>query len=93
MHSSNEEIHLSPHFKMSLEKRPLRFSFHDGEISHVCPAEDEEKWVLNFKRGVLSTIQNTMDNLERDQKTKEVCKTGVLLYLYAKKTSILETQH
>ncbi|XP_041357850.1 apolipophorins-like [Gigantopelta aegis] len=76
VHSSETKIQLSPHFKMSLERNPLRFSFHDGEIPNLCPVNDEEKWVLNFKRGVLSTIQNTMDNLEHDQKTKESDVTG-----------------
>ncbi|XP_072946200.1 uncharacterized protein Apoltp [Epargyreus clarus] len=42
----------------------LRFAFHDGIISEICPDESEEDWVLNFKRGILSLFQNSMKRFD-----------------------------
>ncbi|XP_022117827.2 uncharacterized protein LOC110995124 [Pieris rapae] len=42
----------------------LRFAFHDGVISELCPQENEEDWVLNFKRGILSLFQNSMKRFD-----------------------------
>ncbi|CAH0714994.1 unnamed protein product, partial [Brenthis ino] len=42
----------------------LRFSFHDGIVSEICPNELEEDWVLNFKRAVLSLFQNSMKRFD-----------------------------
>jgi len=50
-------------FSEDLQKNPLRFGFVDGEIVAVCPAKDEPRWALNYKRGVLSTFQNSMQDL------------------------------
>ncbi|XP_074640348.1 uncharacterized protein LOC141898387 isoform X2 [Tubulanus polymorphus] len=63
----------SSDFGRALEARPLRFSFQDGSIDGVCTdrPEDEKKWVVNIKRGVLSSFQNTMGDLMVDTKLKE----------------------
>ncbi|XP_041357852.1 apolipoprotein B-100-like [Gigantopelta aegis] len=58
-------------FRAALERNILRFSFQDGVVEDVCPADNEVTWALNFKRGVLSSIQNSMDNLEKDQVVHE----------------------
>lgn len=42
----------------------LRFAFHDGSISEICPEEQEEDWVLNFKRAILALFQNTMKRFD-----------------------------
>ncbi|XP_026316021.1 uncharacterized protein LOC113227343 [Hyposmocoma kahamanoa] len=42
----------------------LRFAFHDGIISEVCPNELEEDWVLNFKRAILALFQNSMKRFD-----------------------------
>ncbi|XP_076066635.1 uncharacterized protein LOC143040001 [Oratosquilla oratoria] len=56
----------SSEFADALTKMPLRFSFQDGVIDHVCGAENEPTWVMNFKRGVLSTFQNSMTNPDQE---------------------------
>jgi len=53
----------STDFAAALTSTPLRFAFHDGRISVICPATEEPLWVLNFKRAVLSTFQNSMTTL------------------------------
>lgn len=44
----------------------FRFAFHDGVIGELCPDEAEENWVINFKRGILSSLQNTMQRFDVD---------------------------
>ena len=63
---------MSGEFSQQLEENSLRFSFQDGRIESLCPAESEKSWVLNIKRGILSMIQNTMEDLQADQKVREV---------------------
>ncbi|XP_041357844.1 uncharacterized protein LOC121374798 [Gigantopelta aegis] len=63
-------------FRQTLERNPLRFSFQDGVIEDLCPSDDEEPWALNVKRGVLTVLQNSMDNTDQDQTTKETDVTG-----------------
>jgi len=63
-------------FKQSLESKPLRFAFIDGTIENVCPTAGEEVWTLNVKRGVLSTLQNTMTSLQGMSSTTETDVSG-----------------
>jgi hypothetical protein len=49
-----------------------RFSFNDGLIPEVCPHENETSWVLNFKRGILSALQNTMKRFDVDHQSIDV---------------------
>ncbi|KAH9633240.1 hypothetical protein HF086_017932, partial [Spodoptera exigua] len=42
----------------------LRFAFHDGVVSEICPEPAEEDWVLNFKRAILTLFQNTMKRFD-----------------------------
>ncbi|XP_017854431.2 uncharacterized protein LOC108607859 [Drosophila busckii] len=59
-----------------LTKNLLRFAFHDGLISEVCPSEQELPWVLNFKKGILSSFQNTMMRFDVDFNTTESDVSG-----------------
>ncbi|KAK4294432.1 hypothetical protein Pmani_032938 [Petrolisthes manimaculis] len=47
-------------FGEGVTKSPLRFSFQDGQVEALCSEVSEPAWVLNFKRGVLSTFQSSM---------------------------------
>ncbi|KAG5866821.1 hypothetical protein JTB14_009006, partial [Gonioctena quinquepunctata] len=71
----------------------LRFSFKDGVISELCPREEEEDWVLNFKRGILSMLQNSMKRLDLDYSTDEEDVRGTCPTVYkiigVKETSLL----
>lgn len=57
-------------FAAEVTKRPLRFAFNDGRVGHVCPSSEEPLWVVNFKKGILSNLQNSMPNFEEE---KSVC--------------------
>ncbi|XP_035827340.1 uncharacterized protein LOC101854594 [Aplysia californica] len=50
----------SAEFRDTLQKYTARFSFDNGVISNICPAEGEELFALNFKRGLLSAFQNSI---------------------------------
>lgn len=54
----------------------LRFAFHDGLINEICPHDEETVWVMNIKRGIISTLQNTMTRFDIDHQAKETDISG-----------------
>lgn len=54
----------------------IRFSFHDGVIDELCPDAGDPNWVLNVKRGILSSFQNTMKRFDIDSKSWETDVSG-----------------
>lgn len=75
--TKDEDIHpRSKEFKNDLEEHELRFAYQDGLISEVCPDEKESTWTLNFKKGILSTFQNTMTRFDIDHHTTETDISG-----------------
>lgn len=60
---------------------PLPFAFQDGKIEHVCSSPQETQHSQNIKRGILSAMVNTMDNLKQSQDVKEVCQKQFLLLI------------
>nr|CAH7759079.1 unnamed protein product [Callosobruchus chinensis] len=70
--SSDDSYHpKSMEFAGALTAHPLRFSFEDGIIDELCPTKEEQQWVLNFKRGLLSMIHNSMKRFDLDFATNE----------------------
>ncbi len=63
--------------RSELQDQVLRFAFHEGMVTNVCPAAGETTWALNFKRGFLSAIQDPV--------------TGSLLSETGKPTVVTET--
>ncbi|KAK6645660.1 hypothetical protein RUM43_001940 [Polyplax serrata] len=66
----------SENFAESIAKHPLRFSFSDGNIEEICPHESEPVWVLNFKRGILSSFHTTMTRFDVDHDSIETDVNG-----------------
>ncbi|XP_052777737.1 vitellogenin-like [Mya arenaria] len=54
-----------------LEKQPLTVSFQDGTIEDLCLSQVESDKTLNIKRGILSLIQNNMDDITKPQTLSE----------------------
>lgn len=73
-------------FKSALEGNTLRFSFQDGQIEDLCPSSKEETMSLNFKRGILSAFQNSMNQLDRDENLKEVKISDIFINCFEKST-------
>lgn len=67
----------SREFQRALEAAPLKFSYQDGKVEHVCADAEDSTWVVNMKRGVLSAFQNTMDSLTENHKGSETDVAGV----------------
>lgn len=87
------ELPHSEKFSKAISQYPLRFSFSDGLIPEVCPHENETSWVLNFKRGILSALQNTMkrfdvDHWNVDADVHGLCETKYAL-MGARETSLV----
>lgn len=68
----------------------LRFAFKDGIVYEICPDDDEKSYPLNFKRGVLSLIQNSMKRFDLDYNGEEEDVRGVCPTTY-KMTGVKET--
>ena len=64
-------------FRNAVERNELRFSYQDGVIENICSSTSEPAWVLNFKKGILSNFQNSMDDFTKAQNVTEV---GVTIY-------------
>ncbi|CAG9568621.1 unnamed protein product [Danaus chrysippus] len=64
----NYPVERAEKFVQAVSTHDLRFAFHDGIISEICPDEIEEDWVLNYKRAILSLFQNSMKRFDIDFK-------------------------
>lgn len=74
---SNNVIHpRSNAFSKDIEQIKIRFDFRDGLIYEICPDNDEQTWITNFKRGILSALQNSMFRFDLDHKSTEVDVSG-----------------
>jgi len=71
---NGEAASSSDEFRQKLEAKPLRFAFQDGVIENVCSMQGEDERVLNIKRGVLSTFQNSMKELGKEGLFTEVSR-------------------
>ena len=60
----------------------MRFSFIDGEINEICPDVDDEVWVKNVKRAIISALQNRMPSLETNIKMNENDISGSCMVEY-----------
>lgn len=45
-----------------LESKQLLFGFDNGEVTSICPSQDDPVWAVNFKRAVLSVFQTIDGN-------------------------------
>lgn len=64
---------------LALQSNPLAVSFQDGRIEELCLTKPEDEKILNIKRGILSLIQNNMDDITKDQTVTEVRYRSVSL--------------
>ncbi|XP_038048374.1 uncharacterized protein LOC119722369 isoform X2 [Patiria miniata] len=62
---------------LELQEHVLRFAFHDGVVTDVCPTGNEKTWALNFKRGVLSAIQAPVTEIPADKTEEMITETDV----------------
>ena len=44
-------------WQAALMQNPLHFSYQDGVIPTICASNSDPTWVLNIKRGILSSLQ------------------------------------
>ena len=54
--------------------------FQDGKISSVCANHEEDTWVVNFKRGIISAFQNSMESLEENYQGTEVQLVPIVVF-------------
>lgn len=66
----------SKSFSDDIERYDVKFSFQDGIMQEICPNKHEQTWVTNFKRGILSSFQNTMYRFDLDHTSIETDVSG-----------------
>lgn len=75
--ASDSTLHSqSRSFSDDIERYDVRFSFQDGFMQEICPNKHEQTWVTNFKRGILSSFQNTMFRFDLDHTSIETDVSG-----------------
>ena len=70
-YETRQHVDRSAEFGSALQQNDLRFAFLDGQVENISPNQEETAWVLNVKRGILSTLQNSMDALDTDKRVFE----------------------
>lgn len=63
-------------FKKALQDKAMSFAFIDGRVESVCPRSDDDIWAVNIRRGILSTLQNTMSRLQGMSQDRETDIAG-----------------
>jgi hypothetical protein len=66
----------------SLELNPLQFGSFDGKVLGVCPTDNEEIWVLNVKKSVLSALQMSAGSLTEESIVNERDFSGLCPTFY-----------
>jgi len=54
----------------------MSFAFVDGRVESVCPRTDDEPWAANIKRGIISSLQNTMTSQQGISNSHEIDVSG-----------------
>lgn len=70
----------SDSFRAAVEASSIRFSMQHGRVEAVCADSDDDVWVVNFKRGIVSAFQNTMTSLTSEATVLEVRDDAQLLH-------------
>lgn len=58
-----------------LERHSLLFGLQDGKVEQVCAHQDDDIWIVNVKRGVVSMMQNSLEDLSSSSFIHEVGTT------------------
>lgn len=73
--------------RRQLEQHSTKFSQDNGRIEQVCFDENEETWVLNLKKSILSTLQ-----VSQREQTEQIVEKDVLGYCNTKYEQISAKQ-
>jgi hypothetical protein len=65
-----------------LELYPLKFGSFDGKILGICLTDNEELWVLNVKKSVLSALQMSAESLTEESIVNERDFSGLCPTFY-----------
>lgn len=61
---------------------PLPFAFQDGQIDHICSSDEDSSHSLNIKKGILSSLINSMERFDESQEVSEEDSLGTCLTKY-----------
>ena len=65
---------------LPLENTDIKFAMVDGEVTQVCSLHsDESKWMVNFKKGIISSFQTSVADLSKGQNVTEVSSDNCII--------------
>ncbi|KAI2809838.1 hypothetical protein BLOT_000990, partial [Blomia tropicalis] len=71
-----------------LEKESVHFSYENGRVKHVCSSTNDEKWIVNIKKSIISSLQISTSNLSTKQTVYETDISGHCETIYEPISSI-----
>ena len=66
-------------FADALTAHPVQFGLEDRTISDVCSHPDEPEWVLNIKKGLISSFQSSVSPSQLGTNITEVNNSNLLI--------------
>ena len=69
----------------SVDDSSVKFAMRNGKIEHVCLLDaSEPKWMVNFKKGIISSLQSSVTDWSKSTNVTEVRITTGMLGPYKK---------
>ena len=67
----------------SVDDSSVKFAMRNGKIEHVCLLDaSEPKWMVNFKKGIISSLQSSVTDWSKSTNVTEVKITSGVLGPY-----------
>ena len=63
-------------FMEALQQNSLNFGFENGRVKDVCSTSEDQLWVTNLKKGILSAFQQSVSSLEVSENVTETDVVG-----------------
>ena len=63
-------------FAEALQKNSISFGFENGRIGDVCYTSEDMLWVVNIKKGIMSSFQQSMSSFDRSENVTETDVVG-----------------
>ena len=63
-------------FSDALTRNGISFGFDDGRVRDVCHSDQDPLWVLNVKKGVMSSFQQSLENFDSSVNVTETDVVG-----------------
>ena len=63
-------------FASALKNNPISFGFDNGRVKDVCLSSKDELWVVNVKKGIMSSFQHSVSEFGKSLNVTETDVVG-----------------